>query len=169
MQVLSLGIPSAAIMPAFGAIILISVVVSGLADMVMPTPGAPPVPHVLMAVLLGVIFLSFAFGIWKVGSFFGGKGTFQEAMIVSIFFQAVLLPFQVLQILIAFAVPGLAGLYGIGLLIYGVWINVNFIDALHGIASFGKSLGILFLASVFAAIMLVIAASMLGQSVVVPA
>ena len=68
--------------------------------------------------LLGSIFLAFAVGVWKIGQAFGGKGNFEESMIVSIFFQAILLPFQVVQLTLAVLVPGLGGLFGIALLFW---------------------------------------------------
>lgn len=164
-RLLSLGVPTSVLWPGFTVIILISVVVSGVADLAAPASNGGNVSYFLMAVLLGWIFLSFTFGVWKIGALFGGKGSFEEALTIGIFFQAILLPFQILQLLLAILLPGLAGLYAIALLFYGIWINVSFIDALHGFASFGKALGVLILSSVIAALALVLAVALLGQSV----
>ncbi|MBT8417103.1 MAG: hypothetical protein KJO42_06640 [Silicimonas sp.] len=163
-QLLSLGIPRQAILPGFGAIVLISVVVSGAADVLVPQAEDVPISYITMAVLLGVILLSFTLGVWKIGQGFGGSGSFEESLTIGIFFQTILLPFQILQIILAVAMPSLAGIYAIGLLFYGVWMNVQFIDALHGLASFGKSLGVLLLSSFVAAVALLIVAAFFGQS-----
>lgn len=163
-RLLSLGVPSAAIWPAFGVIVLLSVLVGGITDLAAPPVPGVEVSYFIMAVLLGSIFLSFAVGVWKIGQAFGGKGSFEESMTVGIFFQAILLPFQVLQLVLAIVVPGLAGVYGIALLVYGVWINVSFIDALHGFASFGKSLGVLILSSILAAVVLMVVITVVGGS-----
>lgn len=163
-RLLSLGLPGAAVWPAFGVIILVSVLVGGIGDTIAPPAAGQPVSYFLLCVLLGVIFLAFAVGVWKIGEAFGGKGSFEETMIVGIFFQAVLLPLQAVHLALAIVVPGVAGLFGILLLFYGVWVNVNFIDALHGFASFGKSLGVLILASFVAAIALLLVIVLVGGS-----
>lgn len=163
-RLLSLGVPSPAIWPAFGVIVLVSVLIGGISDLAAPTAPGVAVSYFIMAVLLGSIFLSFAVGVWRIGRSFGGKGTFEESMLVAIFFQGILLPFQVIQLVLAILVPGLAGIYAIGLLFYGIWINVKFIDALHGFASFGKSLGVLILSSFLAAVVLILVVTIVGGS-----
>ena len=163
-RLLSLGVPTAAVWPAFGAIVLVSVLVGGISDLAAPPATDVEVSYFIMTVLLGAIFLSFAVGVWKIGEAFGGKGSFEEAMVVGIFFQAILLPFQILQLVLAMVVPALAGLFGIALLFYGVWVNVNFIDALHGFASFGRSLGVMILSSFLAAIVLMLVVLLVGGS-----
>ena len=85
-------------------------------------------------------------------------------MLIGIFFQGILLPFQVVQLALAILLPGLAGIYGLALLFYGIWVNVNFIDALHGFASFGKSLGVLLLSSFLAAVVLILVITLVGGS-----
>jgi hypothetical protein len=163
-RLLSLGVPTQAIWPAFGVIVLISVLIGGISDLIAPPPVDVAVSYFLMAILLGIVFLSFAAGIWKIGQKMGGKGSFEESLLIGVFFQAAFLPLQALQILLALVLPGLAGLYGIALLLFGIWVNVNFIDALHGFASFGKSLGVMLLASFVAAIALLVALGLFGQS-----
>jgi hypothetical protein len=163
-RLLSLGVPSAAIWPAFGVIILVSVVIGGLSDLAVAPAEGVSVSYFLMTLLLAVIFLSFALGIWKIGQAFGGKGRFEESLVVGIFFQGVLLPLQVIQLVLLIVLPGVAGVFGIALLFYGVWVNVNFIDALHGFASFGKSLGVLILASFVAALAMLLVIGLVGGS-----
>lgn len=164
-SLLSLGVPSTAVWPAFGVIVLISVLIGGISDLFAPPAAGVQVSYFLMCVLLTVVFLSFAVAVWKIGRLFGGNGKFEESLVVGIFFQAVLLPFQILQLVLAIAVPGLAGIYAIGLLLYGIWMNVNFIDALHGFASFGKSFGVLLLGSFAAAIALLVSVAIFGGSI----
>lgn len=163
-RLLSLGVPGAAVWPAFGVIILLSVLIGGISDLAAPPEQGPQVSYILMALLLAVIFMAFALGVWKVGRALGGKGSFEECLVVGIFFQGVLLPLQVLQLALVIVLPGLAGVFGIALLFYGVWVNVNFIDALHGFASFFKSLGVLILASFVAAIAMLVVIALVGGS-----
>ena len=167
-RLLSLGVPKAAIWPAFGVIVLVSVLIGGISDLIAPPAVEAPVSYFLMAVLLGVVFLSFAAAIWKVGQLLGGKGSFEESLLIGVFFQAALLPLQALQLVLAIVMPGLAGIYGIALLLFGIWVNVNLIDALHGYASFARSLGVMLLASFVAAIALLIAVALFGHSLLGP-
>ena len=66
-RLLSLGVPSAAIWPGFGIIVLLSVLVGGISDLVAPPEPDVAVSYFIMAVLLGSIFLAFAIGVWKIG------------------------------------------------------------------------------------------------------
>ena len=163
-RLLSLGVPMNATWLGFVVVILVSVVVGGLGDMVAPPELGFSISYFMMTMLLAIIFLSFATGVWKAGQAFGGKGSFEESLLIGVFFQAVLLPFQILQLLLVIALPGLAGIYAIGLLIYGIWINAMFVDALHGFASFGRSLLVLFLGSLVAAVALMITIALFGRT-----
>ena len=164
-RLLSLGVPRAALWPAFGVIVLLSVVAGGISDIFAPPPPELAIPYPSMVILIAVVFLSFAAAVWKVGQAMGGKGSFEEAFLVSIFFQVVLLPVQIAQLVLSLIIPPLAVLIGIGILIFGVWVNANFIDALHGYASFGRSLAVLVLSSLVAAVGLLVAVSVLGLSI----
>ncbi len=167
-RLLSLGVPREVIWPSFALIVLVSVVMGGLGDMLLPVPPDAVMSYFAMTMLLAVVFLSYALAVWKIGSKMGGKGSFEESLLVGVFFQAALLPAQFIQLLLAVFLPTLAGLYAIALLLFGIWINVNFIDALHGYASFMKSLGVLVLASFAAAIALMVTVALLGVSIGAP-
>lgn len=167
-SLLSLGVPRQAIWPAFGAIVLLSVLVSAMGDMIAPPPTEVSISYFAMVVVIGIVFLSFAGAVWRVGSAMNGKGSFRESLLLGVFFQAILLPAQLLQLLLVIALPGIAGIYAIALLLYGIWINVNFVDALHGYASFGKSLGVLILSSFAAAVALMLTIVVLGQYIGTP-
>lgn len=164
-RLLSLGVPRAAIWPAFCAVVVVSVVLGGLSDMIVQPEEAAAISYFMLVAVLGAVFLSFAYSVWKVGVSLEGKGSFEESLLLGAFFQAILLPAQVLQIVLIAVLPGLAQIYSVALLIYGIWINVNFVGALHGFASFGKALGVLVISSFAAAIVLVLAIVVIGRMI----
>lgn len=168
MRLLSLGMPRVALWPAFALIVVVSVLLGGVGDMLAPAPEGVLISYFGMTALLGLVFLAYALAVWKIGSAMGGKGSLQESILIGVFFQAVLIPAQILQLVLALLLPGLAGIYAVALLVYGIWMNTNFIDGLHGYASFGKSLGVLVLASFAAAIALMLVVAIFGFSVGVP-
>lgn len=87
-RLLSLGLPREAIWPSFALIVLVSVVLGGLGDLLLPVPPTAIMSYFAMTVLLGVVFLSYALAVWRIGSAMGGKGSMEESLVVGVFFQA---------------------------------------------------------------------------------
>jgi hypothetical protein len=98
-------------------------------------------------------------GVHRIGRLFGGRGQFDDALILMVWLQFVMLCVQVVQLVVQVLMPPFAdliGLLGLGML---MWLMVNFIAELHGFASLirvfiGTVLSIIVLG--FAAVMLLI-------------
>ena len=73
----------------------------------------------------------------QVGRAFGGRGSFPDALLIVVWLQLLMLALQVLQLVVTFFSPALAGL--IGLAGFGVflWLMTTFIAELHGFTSRG--------------------------------
>ena len=152
--VLSIGVPRQAILPAGLLVVVLSVILTVVADMLLP--GAPQAdgsvaearifsPMGLFA-LLGGTLLAYIYGVFLVGRAMGGRGSLLEAALLMVLLQFVVLTSQVAEVAIILLVPSLAGMFAIAVAVIALWINVNFVSVLHGF-SVWKSLGAILLVS----------------------
>jgi hypothetical protein len=66
-------------------------------------------PIVLGLVMAGFLFITIH-AVHRIGGFFGGTGSFEEAALLVIWLQFILICVQVIQIVTLFVLPPLAGL-----------------------------------------------------------
>lgn len=86
-------------------------------------------------------FLSFlVLALVHVGRILGGTGTLDGALMLMIWFQAISLTLETIQLGLLIISPGLAGLFGMMSLGAIIWVFVNFINVLHGFKSVGKTI-----------------------------
>ena len=110
-----------------------------------------------LALLIAGSMLIFATAISRAGIMFGGTGSFDGALTIVIWMQAVGLTFDVAQILVMLISPFLAVFVGIGALMVLLRSMVHFVKALHGFESLGKAAAAFFIAmigTIFAAAIL---------------
>lgn len=162
-DVIALGVPREALVPGLFAIVIISVLINAVAEAIAPSPMSV-ISHFQMTVFLLVLFVTFAASVYKVGQAMGGVGTWQDSLLLSIFFQAVFIPAQVLQVILMATMPAVAGLFGLFLFVFGLWVNINFIAALHGFSSLGRAFGVLILGSFVVAVVMMLVAPLIGIS-----
>ncbi len=162
-DVIALGVPREALAPALFLIVALSAIVNAPAEFISPSP-MNGISHFQMTVFLLVLFGTFAAAIYKIGQAMGGVGTWQDSLLLAVFFQAIFLPAQVLQVVLMASIPVLSGLFALFLFVFGIWVNVNFIAALHGFSTLGRAFGVLILASIAVAVVMMVAAPMIGIS-----
>ncbi|MCF3973446.1 YIP1 family protein [Paracoccus salsus] len=73
-----------------------------------------------------------------VGRMFGGHGRFEDALLLTVWIEIVLLLVQLAQLLVSLILPGLAGILGILAIAVFLWLTVQFTKALHGFRSGAK-------------------------------
>jgi len=89
----------------------------------------------LSAALQGGVLLISVVAIYRVGRWFGGHGSFADALLLLVWLQFILLLVQAAQLVAQVVLPPLSdviGLLGIALFF---WLLTNFIAELHGFAS----------------------------------
>lgn len=160
-DVIALAPPREALVPAMLLVTVISVLINAGAEAVAPTPLGR-IPHFQLTVFLLVLFVSFAFAVCKTGQVLGGIGTCSDSLLLAVFFQAIFVPAQVLQVFLMVVSPFLASLLALFLFGFGIWVNLNFIAALHGFSTLGKAVGVMLLASVVVALIMAIVAPIIG-------
>ena len=88
-------------------------------------------PMVMAVTQMGAIVL--AAGLMSgVGRLFGGSGSFEDALLLTVWIEILLLLVQLVQLLVALILPGMAGMLGIAAIILFLWLTVQFTKALHG-------------------------------------
>lgn len=125
----------------------------------MPVLSLTAQPLVLAIVQLFAIVLAASL-MTGVGRIFGGRGSFEDALLLTVWIEIVLLLVQVVQLGASLILPGLSGILGILAIVLFVWLTVQFTKALHGFTSGGKVLlGLIGTAFIAGFVLSIIAAS----------
>ncbi|MBT8476907.1 MAG: hypothetical protein KJO78_15705 [Alphaproteobacteria bacterium] len=159
---MSMGVPTAALWPAFGALVCLSVILSFLSGGLEPAAGQASVGPLVLAVTSAVAGAASVFLVWKVGAAMDGTGRFEEALLLTVFLQGIIFAGQLIEFVLYLVMPALSGAFSIAIILLTFWINLNFIAALHGFASLWRSFGVLLFASLGVALILIFLMSLLG-------
>lgn len=122
----------------------VSALLAWLSSQLFPLPqgeaGNVPVlavtsqPMVLAGMQLVAVLL--AAGLMAgVGRMFGGHGRFEDALLLTVWIEVVLLLVQAVQIAATLILPGVAGILGVLAIALFFWLTVQFTKALHGFTS----------------------------------
>lgn len=100
-------------------------------------------PMILAALQMGAILLGAGL-MTSVGRLFGGTGRFEDALLLTVWIEVLLLVVQIAQLVLALVTPTMAGIVSIAALVMFLWLTVHFTRALHGFRSgFKVFLGVL--------------------------
>lgn len=91
-------------------------------------------PLAMAGLQLGAIVLAAAL-MAGVGRMFGGRGSFEDALLLTVWIEIVLLVVQVVQVVLSLVLPPVAGMVGILAIVLFLWLTVQFTKALHGFSS----------------------------------
>lgn len=140
-EVLALDFPRAALWQAF---VLFAVLRTGLAvAFSMLAEPAPQVQGTFLAqpLTLGIgesLFLLFAvFASYRVGRAFGGRGSFDQALLWVIWLQWLLFLVEFAVVLLMLVAPGLSFLLALLTVFLTFWVPSYFIAEMHGFTSVG--------------------------------
>ena len=96
-----------------------------------------------------------------VGRAFGGEGRFEDALLLTVWIEVLLLVVQVVQLAVSIVLPGVAGILGLAAIALFLWLTVQFTKALHGFRSSAKvALGLIGTAFVAGFVLSLIAAAL---------
>lgn len=102
----------------------------------------------------------------RVGVARGGHGSFEDALLLVVWLQVLMLGFQIAQLVIQVVLPPFAGLAGLASLVALLWLSSNFIAELHGFSSAARVLAglllVVFVLAFIVAISLTIVLNSLG-------
>ncbi|WEF25417.1 Yip1 family protein [Paracoccus sp. S3-43] len=162
------GWPVSARWMALIVAVSVSALLTSLAAMLVngPDPDGTQVvmlsrqPMALAAMQLVAIVL--AAGLMSgVGRLFGGHGRFEDALLLTVWIEVLLLLIQVVQLVLSLVLPGVAGLLGLAAIALFLWLTVQFTKALHGFRNSAKvALGLIGTAFVAGFVLSLIAAAL---------
>ena len=162
-DLIALGIPREVLLPAMLLVVVLSVIINAVAEALAPSLMST-VTHFQMTVFLLALFVAFALAMCKVGQALGGIGQCQDSLLLAVFFQAIFIPLQIFQVVLLAISPVLASFLALFLYVLGIWVNINFIAALHGYSSLGKAFGVMILSSLVVAVVMMLVAPLVGIS-----
>ncbi|MFC3627879.1 Yip1 family protein [Paracoccus angustae] len=116
----------------------------------------------VLAVMQMVAILVAAGLMSGVGRMFGGRGRFEDALLLTVWIEVLLLLVQAAQIVLSLVLPSAAGMLGIAAMALFLWLTVQFTKALHGFRSSLKVMVGLIGTAIAAGFLLSILAAALG-------
>lgn len=169
--VLALGVPRAALLPLAG---LVAVAVAmlmtvqgamlGPAEIAVGDDRVAPirVEPLFLAFVVFVFVVGYAWALAALGRRMGGTGTFEESLVLGIFLQMIMVGFQVAELAALVVLPPLAGLVAVAGFFIGLWLNLQFVDVLHGFGSLLKSFLLMLAVSAAIAVGLMLVVTLIG-------
>ncbi len=114
--------------------------------------------------IIGSFLALLAVMLVQAGRILGGTGTLDGALMLIIWFQAISLTLEIIQVgllLISMHVASLFGMISLGAII---WVIVNFINVLHGFGNVGKTVFVIAMALIATGFGMLFVMALLGVS-----
>ncbi|MGI9391023.1 MAG: YIP1 family protein [Boseongicola sp.] len=159
---LSMGVPKPVLWPGFALLVVLSVILIFASGPPTGPSGEVIVSPFGLTISSALAGAASVFLVWKIGGLLGGKGGFDETLLLTVFLQGMIFVGQLVELAVFFVIPPLADIYYIALIVFMFWLNLNFIAVLHGFGSLWRAFGVLVLASIGVAFVLVFAMSLAG-------
>ncbi len=163
---LSMGVPRQALWPAFLLLVVLSVILMSVSNATSGPTGAAIFSPFALVGMSAIAGAASVFAVFRVGQLMGGTGSFEEALLLTVFLQGIIFVGQVIEVFLFFTLTPISSLFSIVLLVLTFWLNLNFIATLHGFSSLGRAFVVLLLASLAVAVVLGIAMQMAGVELV---
>jgi hypothetical protein len=136
-EVLSLGIPREALWPALALVVVLSILLANVTALLLAGDAAAAMPvgpaatgFIQLALLVVMVFAVF----W-IGRAMGGRGSFEESVLIVAWLQFIMVCLQVVQAGILVISTPIAEIFGLlGVLLF-LWLLTNFVAVLHGFSS----------------------------------
>lgn len=166
-KVIAYNAPPQALWTGLVLVAVLNVILVGLLQMLSPMPlamqeqGFALSPFGLFAII-GIFFALFVFGVFYAGRMIGGTGSLVGSLAIVVWFQAVSITLEMVQLVLVLISPSLGSIFGLVTLGALIWCFMNFINILHGFNNLGKALGTVFLALVGTALISGIILAVLG-------
>lgn len=166
-QVLALPYPRPVWWQALALLIVLSVLFTALLNALM-FGGAEPVflafthnPFGMLAMQAG-LGAGMVFAMYHVGRVFGGTGSFDGALRMTVWVHFVMFGLQLLQIVILLIVPAFGSITGLVIMGLNLWMLTNFVAVLHGFRSLGAVFGMIIITFFAASFVLITLLSLFG-------
>ncbi len=145
-DIMALGVPREVVVPALFLVGILSVLIDTALFAAIPELGLERSPFRSL-VFYVVIAAFFAFVVTFVGKWFQGVGTLDNALLLVVFLQAMLLPASIIQLGLALVSPNMAVMFIFVVALFLIWVQINFVAALHGFSSLWRAAAVTVLSS----------------------
>lgn len=146
-MLLNLDLPKAAVTMAFVVAIILSIIVTEPLIMLVPEDTfGPPLPPVTRFIITAIFSSAVVWTIWKIGTAFGGKASLKDAYLIFAYLEMVLSAGLAVMLVLLFVLPFLAGMMGLGVSLFWIWLLGAFYAEAFDFPSVFKALGVVALA-----------------------
>ncbi len=145
-DIMALGVPREVVIPALFLVAILSVLLDTALFAAMPEVNVESAPFRSLVFYVAIAG-TFAFVITFVGRWFQGVGTIEDALLLVVFLQAMLLPASAIQLALALVSPNLAVMFIFVVALFLIWVQINFVAALHGFSSLWRAAAVTVISS----------------------
>ncbi|SES21231.1 Yip1 domain-containing protein [Tranquillimonas rosea] len=169
-ELLKLDLPLDALWAALVLVVILSVLLTGVADLMVPPPPEAESIAVLtlspfaQVGLLASMQAALVLGLWRVGRGMGGQGSLSDTLLLMTFLQFVLLAAQLAQLVLMLLLPPIGGLFMIAVFFGAIVLLLIYVDEMHRFNSLGRSLLLFLLVSVGIGLVLMFLITLTGQT-----
>lgn len=119
---------------------------------------------IMLAVILFMMLMLSSLLVFIIGAMFGGVGSFDQALFLSVWLQFLMVLVQIVTIPFAAAVGGIPDLMTFVIYLFLTWTLINFIAVLHGFTSLWKIFAGFIATSLVASLVILLVLGMIGLS-----
>ncbi len=142
-MLLNLDLPRNTVAMGFVVAIILSIIVTEpLIALVPEDTFGPPLPPITRFIMTALFSAAVVVAIWKVGTAFGGKASLADAYLVFAYLELVLSAGLAIMLVLLFVLPFLAGMMGLGVSLFWLWLLGAFYAEAFGFPSVFKALGV---------------------------
>lgn len=170
---MAMALPRQALWLGLGLAAVLNTLLFSVSNLAFPGPG--PLPGlfegpVTYLVLVGGGLLATVVAVHRVGLLMGGRGSFDQVLVLMVWMQALRVLVQAAALLLMLSIPLLSAILVMGASLYGVFIFLHFINQAHGLGSLGRAAmvlvgSVLAIAVVLALLLTLIGGPMVGAMV----
>ncbi len=164
-RIMSVDLPIAVRWQALALVVILSVLIGQVAAWLMLGEAAVTgmmAGPIQSGMVQGGALVMMVFAAHRVGSMMGGSGSFEDALILITWLQAIMILVQLVQVVALVVLPPLAGIFSIMGVVLFLWLLTNFVAELHGFESLGRVFGMIIVTAIGLAFIAATVLSILG-------
>ncbi len=166
-KVLTMRFPREALWTALALVAVLNVLLLGVLQIVSPETAEAQERIITLSpfsylAIIGAFLTFLVFMLVHAGRMMGGIGTIEGTLTLLVWFQALSLTLEAVQIFLVLISPAVAAIFGLVSMGAILWVFVNLVNVLHGFANLGKAIVVIVLALIGTALGTGLIIGMLG-------
>lgn len=167
-QIIDWRIPPQAIWMSLVLVCTLNALLAGVTELLFPTPFALPgmmQSPIGMVGILAVGLFAMVYALFWVGRSLGAEGRLEDVAAALTWLQGLRVLAQAILLVLTILSPALAGLFAFAVMIFGIWLTLNFVAEALQFTSLLQAAGVLFAVVVGLAIGLMVVLTVTGLGV----